>query len=112
MTNAAQEVGRIIGGIAREQSSIQENLSPDEFDSLLSTLNSEEVVSRGVLTATSRELATDSFVIDHPVYGEIDSSTLKIDGGYAANYITYTAGAFSYPGTYTSTAVQVYTVDY
>ena len=112
MVNATTELGRMIGKMARDQSGIQENISPDDADAQLATLNSEVLQLTVTLTASSRELATDSFVLDHPVYGELDSPTLKLDGGYRANYILYSGGAFSYPGVYTEAVTQLYTVSY
>lgn len=32
---------------------------------------------------------SDSFILDHPVYGELDSSILKLDGGYAVVTASY-----------------------
>ena len=39
----------------------------------------------GTYVVTKYLLTTDSFVLDHPVYGELDSSVLKLDGGYLVN---------------------------
>lgn len=87
MADSATELGRIIGGIANEQSSIQENLSPDDVNAQLNTVNSETVVIEGVLVGTKKTLASDAFVLDHPVQGELDSSIYKLDGGYADTII-------------------------
>jgi len=84
MTTSAEELGRIIGGIARQQSNIQENISPDEADALLNVYNTEQLVIEVVMTVTTKCYDANTFVIDHPVYGDIDSATLLIDGGYTA----------------------------
>ena len=34
------------------------------------------------VTFTKRVLSSTSFYIDHPVYGDIDSATLALDGDY------------------------------
>jgi hypothetical protein len=82
MVNSATELGRIIGKAISSQTDLQNNISPNEFDSLLSTYDGEEVVLQLVLTATKKVAETDTFQLDHPVKGELDSSVLKLDGGY------------------------------
>lgn len=70
MVDSATEVGRIIGGIARQQSNLQENISPDEADAQLSTLNTEELKLPGVLTVTKRTIV-GIMVVGHPTYGVV-----------------------------------------
>ena len=73
-----------IAGLSREQSDIKDNISPEAVDAALNLFARLPVRVRGHITLTKKFFPEDSFVIDHPVYGEIDSSVLKIDGGYAA----------------------------
>ena len=70
MADTATEIGRVIGQIAKTQSSIQENLSPDEADALLTSFSTEQVVMQGSLTATKRVL-TGVLTVGHPIYGEV-----------------------------------------
>jgi len=84
MTTTAQELGKLLGQRSKEQSQIKENLSPDEFASQLVIFNQVEMVTEVGFTADGQCYDTNSFVIDHPVYGDIDSATLLIDGGYTA----------------------------
>ena len=67
-----KELARIIGSSIRNQSSIQENLSPDEAGAQLSTLNSEQLVLELEFTATKRVPYSDSLVFNHPVQGDLN----------------------------------------
>jgi len=87
MTDSATELGRIIGGLSNDQSAIKENLSPDDVNAQLNVVNSEQFETKGVLTATKFTYASDSFIIDHPVQGELDSAVYLIDGGYTDTII-------------------------
>jgi hypothetical protein len=82
MTTSIQEIGMLLGKKSREQSQIKENLNPDEFDSQLVNFNQFSVTAGGTAIGTKKVYATNAFVLDHPVYGELDSLTLEIDGGY------------------------------
>lgn len=82
MSSTATEVGKIIGNIINKQVTTDENLAAQEVDSQVVIVNQEQFRLSGTLSIVKRAYATDSFILDHPVYGELDSSTLKIDGGY------------------------------
>lgn len=83
--DAATQLGRKIGQIASEQDEIKQNISPDAAASDDQYVMTERLRLFGTMTATALLYPTDSFIIDHPVYGEIDSSVLKIDGGYSGS---------------------------
>ena len=80
----ASEVGKIIGKTISEQSVVKENLSADSADNELNVINQEELVVDGKITITKKIYATDSFILDHPVQGELDSAVYKLDEGYEA----------------------------
>ena len=82
--NSEIELGRALGKLKQEQEvNIKDNLSPVEEDALLNVWNSEFIRLGGTITVTKLLYPTDSFIVDHPVYGEVDSPVLKIDGGYS-----------------------------
>lgn len=85
MVNSSRKLGTTLGNISQEQDEIKQNLSPNESDANAFIFIPEQARVGGYLTATAYYFPTDSFIIDHPVYGDIDSSTLKIDGGYAGS---------------------------
>jgi hypothetical protein len=71
-----------------EQEQIKSNMSPADptgFDIRTSISN---LMLAGTIVATQKIIASDSFVLDHPVYGELDSATLKLDGGYSSGVLT------------------------
>lgn len=100
--SATDELASFLGGLSKEQKSLKENIVPDEIDSsfLLAPFQSIELASSVVVTAYF--YPEDSFILDHPVYGELDSPLLKLDGGYAET----TDGGFSFPATFPVTFVE------
>jgi len=100
---SAEELGRAIASIANQSNDIREDVLPDDINQELLLVPNDVAEFTTLVTGTRRSYATDSFILDHPVYGELDSSTLKIDGGYSADgAIDYVGGAFAYPGTYSA----------
>jgi len=82
MPDSIAEIGRIIGNLSKEQSTIKENISADETetqDTIYASFVSE-LQCTGIINKLT--YPTDSFILDHPIYGELDSSVLKLDGGY------------------------------
>jgi len=79
-----KKLAETLAQTANEQTSIKENLSADDSEALLQTQLSETVVVDGTLglTAVKHTYALDSFVLDHPTLGDLDSSVLALDGGY------------------------------
>jgi hypothetical protein len=77
-----------IAATSNDQQTVKQNLSADDPDSLLQLQSSETLRLTGTLIATQYTYPTNSFIIDHPVYGVIDSATLLIDGGYVTNVVT------------------------
>ncbi len=78
-----KELARNLATTANEQESVKQNLSGDDTEALLQLQSNEKIVMSGSFLATKYTYATDSFIIDHPVYGELDSSVLLLDGNYA-----------------------------
>jgi hypothetical protein len=83
MVDAATELGRVIGKIANQQSSIRENMAPDDTDAQLGAYFQERMIVHGQRRVYQYDYADDSFVLDHPVHGELDSSYYQLDGGYS-----------------------------
>lgn len=77
-----KKLGRVLGSMSKDQQVTNENLTPEDVESQLQLLNSEVVEVVGSVTLTAKYYSSESFVIDHPVYGELDSSVLELDGGY------------------------------
>lgn len=79
----AVQLGKVLGGnITKTEGYRDDFIENEEFNDLLLGFLGRVIVT-GKLVVTAWYYAEDSFVLDHPVLGEIDSSVLKIDGGYA-----------------------------
>lgn len=61
---------------------LQENISPADPAALFQVGASVNFALQGTATLTAWELDPNSFALDHPVYGILDSATLSLDGGY------------------------------
>lgn len=77
------QLGDMLGGMGNEQDNLQQDINPNDPYASFQMVSDEAVTVGGYLAVTAKYLATTSFVIDHPVYGELDSSILALDGGYA-----------------------------
>ena len=79
------ELGELIAKNANDISALKEDVVPDDVDQnfLLAPFDGINL-SLSVL-GVAKFYATDSFIIDHRTQGELDSSTLKLDGGYATS---------------------------
>lgn len=78
----ASKIGAAIGSMSKEQDTIKENISPDDPEDQFQIVTFEFLRLGGTATLTQLMYPTDSFILDHPVYGELDSNVLQIDGGY------------------------------
>lgn len=107
-----EDVGESIGRSMRKQSSVQDNLSANDPEALLNVVTDERVVLSGSLTVTKKLYSENAFILDHPVQGDLGSSTLIIDGGYSEDFINYISGAFSYPADYEQGVEELYTITY
>ena len=80
--SSAEELGRFLADVSNNQLILKEELVPNEvFQSIIISpwervLLLERVPSRKIF------YGSNSFILDHPVYGELDSSVLWLDGGY------------------------------
>lgn len=81
--SSASQLGSIIGGLANSQTQMKEDLVPDEIDQALVITPQEQLVIEDRVVVTKGLYGSTSFIIDHPVYGYVDSATLSLDGGYA-----------------------------
>lgn len=80
--NGAQELGQIIGKMSQSQSDFKNDSFGDDEEGLLDIGVNEFLVTTGSLALNGYLYATDSFVLDHPVYGDLNNPVLKLDGGY------------------------------
>lgn len=69
---SVKELGRLLGGIASDQSRIQENIYPDDPNAQLLVQKRDVVVMTMEGTVTVHNLAASALYMDHPVYGFMD----------------------------------------
>lgn len=79
--NIKKLAGRI-ASLSEEQSEIKDNISPEEPGAALNLFFRNDIRVTGQVTLTKKVHSGTSFVLDHPVYGELDSAVLALDGGY------------------------------
>jgi len=93
--DTTKELGRLIGSINNEQQIVKENIAADEVVDQEQLRSAESIQIPGTLIAIKWTYGTTSFILNHPVYGELDSAVLQLDGGYDS-----TLGGFSFPGSF------------
>jgi len=79
--DSTSQVAQVLGNLIKEQRSSSEAI-PDEVSSEFLLAPFEQVKVTVEVTGTKNTYANDSFILDHPIQGELDSSTYKLDGGY------------------------------
>ncbi len=83
------ELGRIIGTGLQNANQYKDDFVESEEVTDINLTTLESINLSGSYFVYKNPMSTTSFVLDHPVYGELDSSTLLIDGGYAEGTATF-----------------------
>lgn len=112
--NPVKELGRELGKIKQEQDVTNSNISPDETVEQDQIVSIETLKLGGALSIIKWTYDGESFILDHPVYGELDSSVYKLDGSYGG-----TLAGFSFPANFpfifdegSATSVLLFTTSY
>jgi hypothetical protein len=85
MASSTQEIGRMLGKMASEQNALANDITPQEEFPQYVLSNQEAITITGSVTLTKYLFATDAFILDHPKYGELDSSVYALDNGYSGS---------------------------
>jgi len=88
--SSVSEVAQVINNLSSEQQDIKESYA-DEGDASFLLAPFETVTCDDSGSIIAHYLGTSSFYLDHPVYGDIDSSILHIDGDYASTSVLYSS---------------------
>lgn len=83
MADSATELGRYLASLSNQQSQLSSQISPDDSDPLLTLYNTDTIIVEGILSVTTKLYNTTSMILDHPIYGKLDSGFL-LDGAYAS----------------------------
>lgn len=97
--SSVDKLGSMLGGMSRGQNELNQNISSDDAGQAFNFEFSVPIALKGTVLGKQLNLATDSFVLDHPVYGDLDNSSLILDGGYAESI----GANFTFPGTFPMT---------
>ena len=87
--DSISQLGQILGSMSSNQTTLSQNISPDENEAQLNLFWGMNVLLVSTLTINAKTYATDSFILDHPVQGALDSAVYKLDGGYSATSLLY-----------------------
>ncbi len=79
--DSTSEVAKIISDNIRETQDIKESYA-DQGDASFLLAPFDTLKATGELIVTKKVYKSDSFILDHPTLGVLDSATLKLDGGY------------------------------
>ena len=90
--DSADEVGTFIAGLSQGQDDSNTNLPPEEVNASLFLTPLDRAQLATTVLLYIKYYDPTSFILDHPIYGILDSSTLEIDGGYLG-----TLNGFSFP---------------
>jgi len=71
--DSTKEVGKIIGNTISELDNTKANLTASDSSGQFNFEFQDNFRINGEITLTKKEYANDSFIIDHPIQGEIDS---------------------------------------
>ena len=108
MLDNTSKIADVIGKISKKQDNADSNIRADDTFGVLSIFNTEFLKITGSLTLTQRNYSTTSFVLDHPIYGELDSSTLEIDGGYSEGF----GFPMTFPASFAESSSVIYTTTF
>lgn len=93
--DSVSTIGEAIGSLSKEQDRIKENLSADDAEDLFQVVTIEFLRLGGSVTLNKLMYPTNSFILDHVVYGELDSATLQLDGGYDTGHPEHDTTVFT-----------------
>jgi hypothetical protein len=86
--DSTSQVAKIIGDLRKGQRVLEESI-PDESDSNFLLAPSDGLKITGEVVFTKKLYDPQSFILDHPVQGELDSPILVIDGGYLSSGMAF-----------------------
>jgi hypothetical protein len=76
------DLGKYLGTALQSTNQYKDNFIETEEVTDITLAAIETINLTGSWTIYKLNLGDNSFVLDHPVYGYLDSSTLALDGGY------------------------------
>jgi len=80
--SSAKSLGKTIANQQKEIDGLKQQISPNDPSASFPLFSSEQIKITKNVVFKQRVLDSESFYIDHPVYGDVDSATLNLDGDY------------------------------
>lgn len=90
--SSAEMIGKAIANSINQSQEIKQDAIPAEIINSMLLAPVERTKVTLTVVGNYKHYPTTSFILDHPVYGELDSSTLQLDGGYSST----TSSAWTY----------------
>jgi hypothetical protein len=89
---AATELGKALGSALYNTQLYKDDFIDTEEVTNIDLYMGESIVITGTYIVSSRALPGSAFILDHPVYCNLDSSTLNLDGNYAVSSSLVSSG--------------------
>ena len=80
--DGVSKLGERIGSLSNKQDTVEQNISPNEDTPIDTVKSSETYTIGGTVKCITKLYPATSFILDHVVYCDLDSSVLELDGGY------------------------------
>lgn len=91
MVDDTRKLGRTIAQGTNSTDDVRQEIVPDDTTQNLILSPYDKVRVRVKVSFTKKKYVENSFILDHPVYCDLDSSTLKLDGGYRVSSFSFPA---------------------
>lgn len=82
--SSAEKLGHMIAMANNNTTDLKEEVFPSDVTAAMLLAPYDRLAVRMTITADKNYYASDSFILDSPTQGILDSSTLQIDGGYGS----------------------------
>lgn len=94
--HATTRLGRLLSSVIREKDDLLRNVEGDETESSLLFGITQPIKLNLAVVIYKKNLPIDGFVMDHPVYSNLNNGNYKLDIGYGH----MEPGSFAFPATF------------
>jgi hypothetical protein len=83
--SGAEELGKALGNLSNNQSDLKETVMGDEIEQSLLLTPIDTIEVETTVVVYKKFYDGESLILDHPLFGQLDNSTLHLDGDYASS---------------------------